>query len=235
MLIPGWRSTCGGTRGQTGVPDGARDAGGMQLAYAFCMHDALDLLSSMAVPVSSGIDGKIMDAVPAGWLRPGGGLGKHHPATLFAVSCSLVWKASPAEARGSPKVRCATERGMPAGSAGMAGLRDHLRHEQRLLDMANAAERGVRLGNFPGHPAEILGNPATAAMLRDPAARTLLHRSPRPAPARRCRFRSGTCTGCRGPGRRRDAEGGRDHPRHAAVMPHAPGATAPSMSLTPQE
>ena len=142
------------------------------------MQDAAGIPSEPTLPGSPGIDGRIMDAVLAGRLRPGSRLGEHQLATLFAVSRTLVREAlirlavrrivrvstrrgwfvmepSPLEARETLEARCALEYGMltmatPPGPAGIACLRDHLRHEQRLLTAGDAAERSVQLGNFLG-------------------------------------------------------------------------------------
>jgi len=245
------------------------------------MQDAAGIPSEPTLPGSPGIDGRIMDAVLAGRLRPGSRLGEHQLATLFAVSRTLVREAlirlavrrivrvstrrgwfvmepSPLEARETLEARCALEYGMltmatPPGPAGIARLRDHLRHEQRLLTAGDAAERSVQLGNFHVHLAEILGNRIAAEMLRDLTARTMLisalYQAPRDAAASAAEhvlivdaLAAGEML--------RAASIMRDHLRHVATMlqpaprreplvalPQAltPGATTRRMSLIPQE
>jgi DNA-binding GntR family transcriptional regulator len=64
--------------------------------------------------------------------------------------------------------------GTPPGPVGLARLRDHLRQEQHLLAIGDAAARSFQFGNFHVHLAEILGNRIAAEMLRDLTARTML-------------------------------------------------------------
>jgi DNA-binding GntR family transcriptional regulator len=166
-------------------------------------------------PMSRDIDQRIMEAVLAGRLSPGSRLGEQQLASLFEVSRTLAREAlirlavrrivrvsarrgwfvaepSLAEARETLEARCALEYGMlavgtPPGPAGIARLRGHLRHEQRLLAAGNVAERSFQLGNFHVHLAEVLGNAVAAEMLRDLTARTMLisalYQTPRDAAA----------------------------------------------------